>query len=315
MTKKSIWRATILAAALSAAPAYAAAQSSGWGAVTGGDEEPDATEAAGPTASSTDEGQASGGDTDSRLADAAAKYREAVGVVVMTVPNRGPTPVGTAWAFEDRRFATNAHVAKIIKDTWAKHPYVPFFVAINGRPDKRLKVSSFSMHPEYGKADVRFDGKVASRGYDIAVLTTDAAAPAHFNLADQDDLKKLRSGTRIAYLGFPMERLLHGNVDAQMPVATMQSGIVTSMSDHFLADSGFEKNRLVRHNLAATGGASGSPIFTSNGDVVAILYAGNVIGSVSVDAQSGEASVVRAPNAALVNFAERIDSLAGVPRK
>ena len=93
----------------------------------------------------------------------------------------------------------------------------------------------------------------------------------------------------------------------------MQSGIVTSLSDYFLGDSGFGENHLVRHNLPSAGGASGSPIFTPDGTVVAILWGGNI--ELHLEANSdGKVAQVRAPNAAQVNFAERIDSLAAVPR-
>ena len=50
------------------------------------------------------------------LAQAAEKNKKAVGLVVLTVVhqngNKMPVPIGTAWAFEKDKFATNAHVAK-----------------------------------------------------------------------------------------------------------------------------------------------------------------------------------------------------------
>lgn len=61
----------------------------------------------------------------------------------------------------------------------------------------------------------------------------------------------------------------------------------------------------MQHNLGATGGASGSPIFNAKGEIVAILNAGNIIGSVSFE--SG--NVVRAPSSVMVNFAQRVDLL------
>jgi S1-C subfamily serine protease len=109
-----------------------------------------------------------------------------------------------------------------------------------------------------------------------------------------------------------MESLAGQNIDVQMPIATMQSGIVTSISDNFLGDSGFENNRLIRHNLPAQGGASGSPVFTPDGSVVAILWGGNTTEHITAT-EGGEIAKVRAANAALINFAERIDVLAGVP--
>jgi V8-like Glu-specific endopeptidase len=254
----------------------------------------------------------SGGDSDTLLADVADSYKFAVGVVVVVVPGTGAVPIGTAWAFESNLFATNGHVVEAMEDVAKKLPDAPFYIAINQRPDKRLKVAGFRKHPQYGKTETRFDGKTAISSFDLAVIRTTEAAPAHFKLASRPQLQALRSGARIAFLGFPMESLAKGNIDTQMPIATMQSGIVTSLSDNFLGDSGFENNRLVRHNLPAVGGASGSPIFTPDGVVVAILWGGNVESRL-VATKDGVAQV-RQANAALVNFAERIDGLAGVPR-
>lgn len=247
------------------------------------------------------------------LADVADADKYAVGVVVIVLPNRGAVPIGTAWAFESNLFATNGHVVEAMEELSQKFPNAPFFVAINQRPDKRLRVAGFKKHPRYGAAEARFDGKTPIHSpFDIAVIRTTDPAPAHFTLASKAQLQTLRPGARIAFLGFPMESLAQDNIDTQMPIATMQSGIVTSVSDYFLGDSGFDGNRLVRHNLPAVGGASGSPIFTPDGLVVAILWGGNV--EARLVATADGVSQVRQANAAQVNFAERIDSLTGVPR-
>ncbi len=256
----------------------------------------------------------SGGNTDTMLADTAQRYAEAVGVVVAAIPGYGPLPIGTAWAFEDRLFATNAHVVGGMRDVMETIPQATFYVAINRRPDLRLKVTGISTHPEYGKQEVRFDGRAAHSGFDLAVLRTQQAAPVFFQLADEQRLHNLRSGDAVGYLGFPMESLSGDNVDATMPIATMQTGIVSAVSDYFMADSGYANNRLIRHNLPSAGGASGSPIFTPDGVVVAILWGGNMNMDVSANLSSGEVEVKRQPSAAMVNFAERIDGLSGVPR-
>jgi hypothetical protein len=56
----------------------------------------------------------------------------------------------------------------------------------------------------------------------------------------------------------------------------------------------------IEHSLPSTGGASGSPIVNARGEVVAILSGGNIIPSEVCPQQ---------PNAAQVNFAQRIDVL------
>jgi hypothetical protein len=96
-------------------------------------------------------------------------------------------------------------------------------------------------------------------------------------------LRELDSGHRVAFLGFPMENLSGGGVDPNHPVATMQSGIVTATTDFWLAKAEFANRKLVQHNLPAVGGASGSPIFDAEGDVVAILSAGNITFTLSTN--------------------------------
>jgi S1-C subfamily serine protease len=105
-----------------------------------------------------------------------------------------------------------------------------------------------------------------------------------------------------------MEGLSGGGTDFRNPVATMQSGIVTSLTDWWVGGGSFEKTKLVQHNLGATGGASGSPIFNADGKVVGILSAGNIIGQVQIDG-NGDTQVIRAPSAAMINFAQRVDLL------
>lgn len=84
----------------------------------------------------------------------------------------------------------------------------------------------------------------------------------------------------------------------------MQSGIVTAVTDYWLAPAAFEKRFSVQHNMGATGGASGSPIFNSRGQVVALLNAGNIIGTINA-----QGNVVRAPSAAMINYGQRVDLL------
>src|SRR5262249_42951687 len=55
----------------------------------------------------------------------------------------------------------------------------------------------------------------------------------------------------------------------------------------------------IEDSLPSAGGASGSPIFDSHGEVIALLSGGNNISS-----KEG-----RIPNAAMVNFAQRVDLL------
>jgi len=56
----------------------------------------------------------------------------------------------------------------------------------------------------------------------------------------------------------------------------MQTGIITAVTDYWGSQADEGDRLLVQHNLPSTGGASGSPIFDQNGEVVAVLCAGNI---------------------------------------
>lgn len=241
------------------------------------------------------------------LAEVAKEYASAVGLVVIVHPRiegGKPTPMATAWAVGPRQFATNSHVSKPVRDVLAQGGSA--YVVINRSPDRKLKIVQALVHPKYEKTELNFEGKEhAVPAYDVGMLYVDEDAPKVFRVAKRAELEKLDSGYRIGYLGFPMEGMAGGGVEMRSPVATMQSGIVTSTTDYWLASASYEKRLLVQHNLGAAGGASGSPIFNSAGEIVALLNAGNIIGSVSFET----GTVTRAPSGVMVNFAQRVDLL------
>ncbi|MCW5549300.1 MAG: FHA domain-containing protein [Opitutaceae bacterium] len=236
------------------------------------------------------------------LAEMAKEYSEAVGLVVVSSP-KGPEGFGTAWAIAPGIYATNSHVSQPIAELLKNSGSA--YIAVNRRPDLRLKITRAVVHPRYGKEETNFEGKKQPvLSYDVGLLYVQGEAPKVFRPARKPELEKLDSGYRIGFLGFPMEGMAGNNVDVRNPVATMQSGIVTATTDYWLAPAPFERRFSVQHNLGATGGASGSPMFNSRGEVVAILNAGNIIGTISRDG-----NVVRAPSAVMVNYAQRVDLL------
>lgn len=245
-----------------------------------------------------------GGDADERLARVAEDRAAAVAYVVAALPD-GKGTSGTAWAVADDLYATNAHVVAAVAQIIKAGGQVQ--IRVNRKPNLRFDVVGAGIHPRYGDDPL---------GYDVGLLRIDGKAPAVFPVASTAELNRLASGYRIAYLGFPSENLFGSNVNVDEPIATMQSGIVTAVSDFALKDSGFAKNQLVRHNLAAVGGASGSPVFNADGKVVAILNAVNVTTQVVTDEkgkpildEEGKPKLRRAPSAAQINFAQRIDLL------
>ena len=101
------------------------------------------------------------------------------------------------------------------------------------------------------------------------------------------------------------------NVNFSNPIATMQTGIITSVSNYFMENKA--PKYFIRHNLPATGGSSGSPIFAPNGEVVGINWGGNKTWDLRcLERQIAAKKSVRPcrnPNAAMINFAERADLL------
>lgn len=173
-------------------------------------------------------------------------------------------------------------------------------IIINGTKKKSYNVTHIQIHKDYGAVGTKFDP-------DIAVLTIRGKHDCYFRIADKGKLGNLKSGVPVAFLGFPMEELRGDNVNIDNPIASMQSGIIVAVSDFEMKDAGKSGNFLLRHNLPATGGASGSPIFDQDGHVLALLYSGNIIGQID---RSGK--IQRAPSAAMINFGVRVDLISGM---
>jgi hypothetical protein len=247
------------------------------------------------------------GSPDAAFAKIAEDHADAVALVVVTADGVPPQGCATAWAIADHVYATNSHVTELVKMVLSKGGAC--YLVVNRKPEAKLHVTRAITHPRYGRDEVSFDGHgMAVPGYDVGLLYTEEKAPKTFKVASRGELENLNSGYRIAYLGFPMEGMAGGGVNVQNPVATMQSGIVTSATDYWLGKAEFGKRLLIQHNMGAAGGASGSPIFNAKGEVVGILSAGNIIGSVTAN-EKGEAEITRAPSGVMVNFAQRVDLL------
>jgi len=237
-----------------------------------------------------------------------------VGIVVVGgIPGRvGGFDMGTAWAVGPNKFATNGHVVQGVIDTllwWEKNKNLSLrvFIAINQKKDLIYNVNKMQMNSLYNKREVNYGGKISSGGYDTGFLYTNEKTPTYFQLANMQTLKNLRAGNKIGYLGFPTEGLSNDNVNLSNPIATMQTGIITSVSNYFMENKA--PKYFIRHNLPAAGGASGSPIFAPNGEVVGILWGGNMARAFCKRQPKVGIATCRTPNAAMINYAERADLL------
>lgn len=240
--------------------------------------------------------------SDEELSRVSARYAQAVGLLVADKPEDSGGRVGlaTAWGVAPGLAVSNAHVAVLLESLLAQG--IPVSIVVNGTGES-LPVAGVSRHPEF---------RMEEGFYDLALIAVEKDFPLHFALASVSELDRLQAGVRVAYLGFPMENLRDGNVNTAKPVATMQSGIITALSDFNQVDAGTGNNVLIKHNLGVTGGASGSPLFNVNGRVVGVVNAMNMVRQLVLinDKQLAES---RSPSAAMVNFAHRIDLLVGVP--
>ena len=241
------------------------------------------------------------------LQDIIKQNKHAVGVIIARITKRDDglfcIPVGTAWAYNERSFVTNAHVALGCRDTYKRfrnNPNVKKFdivIALN-ESQKICIAEGVKIHPEY----------ISNRdGSDFAMFFVKDKVANFLECASKNELYNLQQGDEIFYLGFPMEGLKNGNLNMKSPTATLRDGRISSISDLSFGFGNVEDNILIRHDLPTVGGASGSPIFSASGKVVAILNAGNM----NFKFDDNGRYLGREPSAAQVNFAIRIDRLDG----
>lgn len=224
--------------------------------------------------------------------------------------------VGTAWVAADNRLATNAHVAEALleeaiklhnNDLDAYHESLNSgrleFVAFAG-PDYASSVtldpSTFVIHRDYYRVIgewlqwARSEGKEENyenepiRSGDVALMTVRSGRAAKpLRIASRDTLvTQVQAAQRVAYVGFPAETLLRTTPDNPDSRVAQRIDIATIMAvTDFSERSGApEMTRCVSTSLVTAGGASGSPYFNTQGEVIAINSAGSYsyISNVSV---------------------------------
>lgn len=246
-----------------------------------------------------------GGSEDDRLKAVANNAMSAVGLLSISDPQGEAVSFGTGWMVGPRAMATNAHVAKDAQQAieqgyscWAS------FGGVQG--PRTAKIVQIVMHPKYGDPGPGpHGGKLAVPAYDVALLILDQDQQGFLPIASPEKLMHLAPGTRVGYLGYPMEDMAGGGANSQNPAAIMKSGIVSQVTDWWLGQTDAPQRYLIQHDLGVAGGASGSPLFDTEGQVIGIISAGNM--AAGVDIASGQ--VKRIPSGVLLNFAQRIDLL------
>lgn len=267
--------------------------------------------------------EALAGQAPANIATIIEKNKSSVYMVAIELPSGTRMGGGTASVVllpdGTKALATNSHVADILADIKADPGLAGAkLVAIQPKaPDyTTLEITSVKKHPGYDvlgawqeKYFVKAQTFAAQQiefvpGYDVALLYVDDQTKLGDPLtyASREELVGLKAGQQLVLIGYPMEQL--NGTDITRPEPTSQTGIITSMTSFFLSSTGPETDLLIQHSVPATGGASGSPMFNTKGEVVAFLNAGNIILY-----QTPDGGTMRQPSAALVNYAQRADLL------
>lgn len=225
----------------------------------------------------------------------------------------GESPVGTAWVVGDHLLATNAHVAaQFLRVSMQGRQFI---ARSTTPPYADIKIVEVGIHPAYAEFAKIWDdysprvfneeGKdvpLTSPGaYDVALLLVEEGATlaAPLRLADDATLAALKAGDPVAYVGFPMENLVQLDLHAPNPVS--QTSSIVGLVTFTLVKPTDGSGQLIEHSLPGIGGASGSPIFNSNGEVVGLFSSINVVSSLFGDS--------RIANPVQINFAQRVDVL------
>lgn len=250
------------------------------------------------------------------LQDALARAAESTYLVVYQGEDGNELGFGTAWVVGPGSLATNAHVAEKLEQIGDTGTIVVRSSSRGGTIPVDHLVESASIHPGYGEfaelwkgyVPVRFNAlknmehvRSAGSGCDVAILrVADAASLAPpLPLADGQTQASLSAGEPVGYVGYPMEGMAVEGVNLQRPTPQVQVGRITAITTDFNISEKEsypgELNTLLQHSLPATGGASGSPLINSKGQVVGLLSAVNF-------AMLGKK---RIPTGVGVNFAQR----------
>jgi len=253
------------------------------------------------------------------FSEATVARLEAAVYLVAKQEDQSEEAEGTAWAFAPNLLATNAHVTQALLG----HEDEFFLVGPDGTHIKIKKVVSHPGYLAFGKYKTtqgttrygNFTPLDLINEYDVGIIEIDPSTPlpvdaktgqpVTLELASDEQLQNLAPGTPVASVGFPVENLV-GSATATKAPATLHFGFISSLTDVFMCRTDPAQRLLIQHSVPVTGGASGSPLIDPSGKVIGIVNGGNTTVMKSEDSVTGKA---RAPSAALINFAQRVDLL------
>jgi V8-like Glu-specific endopeptidase len=169
-------------------------------------------------------------------------------------------------------------------------------IRLNHSNGESFRVSKVQVHPRYNPSGAE------SGEFDVAIFEIEGNTDCYFDIATSKELHALKAGTPVASAGFPMEALvLVRDLNINKPEASYASGDIKKITDFENKDGGNKYNKSITHSIPAAGGSSGSPIFTANGKVIAVLWGVNHGGNIT--------ELGRVPSGLLHNYAVRIDQI------
>lgn len=205
--------------------------------------------------------------------------------------------VGTGWCAANQTLATNAHVAAVLREGAAKPDMRVIARRATADGIRDVAVNEITMHPGYVMWSRILDdptirlragpaGSVAADAliapYDVALLRTDEECGPPIPLASEQELRAIKAGDEVGYVGFPAENVF----DPRNSPPSLLTGRITRLTDFFYNPVRDDTAILIHHNLATVGGASGSPIINKDGKVVALNSAGSFVGVLESTAQT-----------------------------
>jgi hypothetical protein len=254
---------------------------------------------------------------DDRLADVEPAMKRAleetarsVYLVALVEPDGEPVPLASAWLVAPATLVTNAHVAEAHGQ---QTPGQRMIVRSSDSPPRDFEVERVTLHPGYAAFDRlwreyeplralgpgSFEVLRGIPACDVGLLhvTAGEGLGEPLRIASPPALTALASGDAVGFAGYPTEAMAIGGVNVERPTPTVQVGHVTAVTDFFLGKDVTGGGLLVQHSLPVAGGASGSPVVGSDGQVVAVLSGGNLVATPAGRVATGVG----------VNFAQRAD--------
>jgi V8-like Glu-specific endopeptidase len=180
------------------------------------------------------------------------------GAVYIILTRRSGTRqvVCSAFAVRADLLATNAHCVGAIERALENDQ--PIEVLPNRGRGAPLRVRQMWRHPMY-----RDDARIPSP--DVGLIRVDRALSSFVTIANMEQLAALRPGSDVFVYGFPEVIAPTGS-----PVAAITTGVVGRMTAFDGTDAEQSRRHLIAHSALSDEGAAGSPVFDSEGRVVAI---------------------------------------------